>query len=219
MAEIDKLIEKMAERNVKRSVLISDQPMRLITDEKEIAGPAIPSARLYNIVREVVPSNLRLKLAENGKFQFSHQTLYGVFDVDVTRNNGTLQVSVAAAKSKDGTASGMGAASELPDELKGFNWGAFFLTIIWCIVHRHWLGLLYLFIGVVSAPLTLIVGAVIAICVIGSEANKIAWQNRQWSSIEEFKDTQRKWAYVGGGVFALQCVYLIWWVQNSTATY
>ena len=40
--------------------------------------------------------------------------------------------------------SGQGAAAVVPEEIKGWNWGAFFLSAIWSIAHSVWIGLLAL---------------------------------------------------------------------------
>ncbi|MFD2176403.1 cytochrome c oxidase assembly factor Coa1 family protein [Veronia pacifica] len=71
----------------------------------------------------------------------------------------------------------------IPEEIKGWNWGAFLTSIIWGIrfkcyktflVYIPLFGFFYLF-------------------VVGARANQWAWQNNHWESIEAFKATQKKW--------------------------
>ena len=78
-----------------------------------------------------------------------------------------------------------------PAELQGWNWGAFLLSWIWALAHRAWLGFalsLLLFLGMVG-PIYL-----------GVMGNQLAWRNRRWESVQQFKDTQRVW-FIWGLVF------------------
>ncbi|MDD5093888.1 MAG: zinc ribbon domain-containing protein [Dehalococcoidia bacterium] len=81
--------------------------------------------------------------------------------------------------------------AEIPPEIKGWNWGAFFLTWIWGIGNRVWIALLCLipYVGLVMA------------FVVGAKGNQWAWKSKQWDSVEQFKATQRKWAWWGLGIF------------------
>jgi hypothetical protein len=106
------------------------------------------------------------------------------------------QVSQAASNT-----SGQGSASALPDELKGWNWGAFFLNWIWGIGNNVWIALI-----------TFILGWIWAI-VLGIKGNEWAWKHKKWDSVEHFKRTQRKWKRWGIGLFiaavALAIIYAI----------
>lgn len=83
--------------------------------------------------------------------------------------------------------SGLGKESVLPPELKGWNWGAFFLNWIWGIGNSTYIALL-MFVPLVN---------IVMLFVLGAKGNKWAWQNRTWRDIEHFKQTQRKWAISG----------------------
>lgn len=87
--------------------------------------------------------------------------------------------------------SGMGPNAVLPPNLRGFNWGAFFLGFIWSIANKTWIGLLCL---VPCAGL-------IMHFVLGFKGNEWAWRNRQFQSVEQFKIVQRTWAIAGLAVF------------------
>jgi len=80
--------------------------------------------------------------------------------------------------------------SILPEELKGLNWGGFFLNWIWSVAHQAWLGLiLSLLCGIVGSIFLLFKG------------NEIAWKNKYFESIEDFKKKQKTWAVAGLIVF------------------
>jgi hypothetical protein len=83
--------------------------------------------------------------------------------------------------------SGQGKATTVPPEIKGWNWGAFFLNFIWAFGNRTWIGLLTI------VPL---IGYVMPI-ILGLKGNEWAWKNKRWKSIEHFKKVQRKWAIWG----------------------
>jgi hypothetical protein len=79
--------------------------------------------------------------------------------------------------------SGKGSGFVVPEEIKGWSWGAFLLSWIWGIGNSVWLALLC-FVPVVSLVMPF---------VLGFEGRKWAWQAKRWDSIEHFKKTQRNW--------------------------
>ena len=85
--------------------------------------------------------------------------------------------------------SGQGSSSVVPDEVKGWNWGAFFLPGCWCLTNQVWLGLLawpgLLFCGL---------GWPVMGIVLGASGNEWAWRNRRWRTTDAFKSHQRGWA-------------------------
>lgn len=104
--------------------------------------------------------------------------------------------------------SGLGAQSVLPDELKGFNWGACLMTWIWSIGHQFWLGLL-------AIPLSIVLGMIPIIgfflqfglmAVFGVKGNEWAWQHRRWESTEQFRTVQNIWMKWGIGLLILSIV-------------
>lgn len=93
---------------------------------------------------------------------------------------------------KDNT-SGMGKDAEIPEEIKGWCWGAFGLNWIWAIFNNTWIGLL------VFTP-----HAGFIMCfILGIYGREWAWRNKRWESIEHFNSVQRKWS------IAALIVYLI----------
>ena len=75
----------------------------------------------------------------------------------------------------------------VPDEIKGWNWGAFLMPYFWPFTNKVWIGLLAfipqvgLFIGIA----------------LGAKGNEWAWKSRRWRSIEQFKAHQRGWTIAG----------------------
>jgi len=75
----------------------------------------------------------------------------------------------------------------VPDEIKGWNWGAFFLPAFWPLTNRVWLGLL------AWIPY---VGWLVGFG-LGAKGNEWAWKSRKWRSVEHFNRHQRGWAIAG----------------------
>ncbi|HEY9666330.1 MAG TPA: protein kinase [Coleofasciculaceae cyanobacterium] len=96
---------------------------------------------------------------------------------------------------------------EVPEEIRGWNWGAFFFPGIWCIPNRVWIGLVaWTDLSVITLPITLgMTWPAIAI-LLGVKGNEWAWKSRRWKSIRAFKRHQRFWAIAG---FFLVAVFLL----------
>lgn len=75
----------------------------------------------------------------------------------------------------------------IPEEVKGWNWGAFAFNIFWGIGNKSYLPLLCLI------PFFNLVW----IFVCGAKGNEWAWQNGEYTSIEEFKAVQATWKRAG----------------------
>lgn len=78
----------------------------------------------------------------------------------------------------------------IPDGVKGWSWGAFFLNGIWAIGNRTWIGLL------AFVPY---IGWLVAFW-LGFKGREMAWKNRKWDSLEHFNRVQRRWSQWGVGV-------------------
>ena len=96
--------------------------------------------------------------------------------------------------------SGEGAVAQLPAELEGLNWGAFFLPLFWCINHNVIWGIFFQ--GAFFSFMFLLKG------------NEMAWQNRRFESIEQFKTIQKKWFLWGLG---LELLVIVIWVAAIIA--
>ena len=76
---------------------------------------------------------------------------------------------------------------QIPDEIKGWNWGAFLLPWLWLWTNQVWAGL-FCFVPQVGW---------ITIIALGAKGNEWAWKSRRWRSIQHFKEHQRGWAIAG----------------------
>ncbi len=103
--------------------------------------------------------------------------------------------------------SGQGKLAIVPEEVKGWSWGAFCLTWIWGIFNSVWIALLCLI------PFFNLAWAI----VLGVQGNEWAWRNKKWDSIEHFKSTQRSWNIAGIVVFAISIVAIATYVAIIVA--
>ena len=84
--------------------------------------------------------------------------------------------------------SGMGDASVLPAELRGFNWAALFGSWIWSAGNSVWVGLLCL-VPCVGFFMRFFLGA---------KGSEMAWKNKRWESVQAFRSAQVTWGVIGG---------------------
>ncbi len=95
---------------------------------------------------------------------------------------------------------GLGKLSVLPPEASGWSWGAFFLSWIWGLFNGAYVTLWGLLLWLVPP------GVVVWAIICGVNGNRWAWQGKTWSSVEQFRATQRRWAYAGLAVFVVAVV-------------
>ncbi len=86
--------------------------------------------------------------------------------------------------------------TNIPKGVKGWSWGAFFLSWIWALGNRVWIGLLAII------PVVNIVMAVI----LGIKGREWAWKTNRWSTLDEFNKSQRNWSLAGWIIFSLLIV-------------
>ncbi|MBN4005288.1 serine/threonine-protein kinase [Nostoc sp. LPT] len=75
----------------------------------------------------------------------------------------------------------------VPEEILGWNWGAFLMPWLWMWPNQVWYGL---FCFVPNAWWLMAIA-------FGAKGNEWAWKSRRWRSIEQFKAHQRGWAIAG----------------------
>lgn len=92
------------------------------------------------------------------------------------------------------------ASQKVPDEIKGWNWGAFILPWFWAPLNLGWIGFLA-YIPPIFYVMSIFVGI---------KGNEWAWRSKKWRSIEHFKAYQRGWAIAGVLVVALSII--MWWI-------
>lgn len=95
--------------------------------------------------------------------------------------------------------SGMGSQAQIPAEIKGWSWGAFFFNWIWGLFNNTFIALL---------TLVPCIGWVMAF-VLGAQGNEWAWRNKKWESVEHFKRVQRNWAWGGLGLFIAWILFAV----------
>ncbi len=88
---------------------------------------------------------------------------------------------------------------EIPSEIRGWNWGAFFLSWIWGLGNNTYIALLAL-IPIVN---------LVFIFILGAKGNEWAWKNKNWKSVEDFKDAQRKWRNAGWIVWGISILIVL----------
>ena len=111
--------------------------------------------------------------------------------------------------------------TNIPDEVKGLNWGAFFLVPLWSIFHNTYIGLLWFaapliatlcikswgiqLFGSISSFLWFVVAPLLGFITISLilllRGNEFAWKNREFTDINDFKETQKKWKEWGAMCF------------------
>lgn len=79
----------------------------------------------------------------------------------------------------------------IPNAIKKWNWGAFFLNVVWAVRHGVWFGL-WMFVPVVN----IFIPFVLAI-----KGNEWAWKKNNYTSEEDFLKSQRKWTISGLIIF------------------
>ena len=79
----------------------------------------------------------------------------------------------------------------VPQEIQGWNWGAFLMPGLWVFPNQVWVGLLCM-IPFFGLPIPFVLGA---------KGNVWAWRSRQWKSLQDFKAHQRAWAIAGGSIW------------------
>ncbi len=103
--------------------------------------------------------------------------------------------------------SGNGQAAVLPEELKGYNWGALLLGWIWGIGNKTYITLLSFLVAFIP-----FIGCLAALGMniwFGFKGNEWAWQNKHFESVEHFKSNQKKWTIAG---IIVTIVSIIVWI-------
>ncbi len=100
-----------------------------------------------------------------------------------TTDSQLINLAPTAFVNNSGQGNIFDASVPVPDEIKGWNWGAFLMPWLWPFTNCVWIGLLSFMPQV---------GWLVAIA-LGSKGNEWAWKSRKWRSIEQFKAHQRGW--------------------------
>jgi hypothetical protein len=130
-----------------------------------------------------------------------------------TEQTSTAQQSaLQTASSEPLNTSGQGAKAVVPDEILGWNWGAFLMPNFWFMTNGVWWGVL------TWIPL---IGYIPTI-ILGLRGNQAAWQSRRWRNVTQFKTHQQVWTVVGliiglpqWGIIVFSYTMLIWSLFGS----
>lgn len=106
---------------------------------------------------------------------------------NTTTDSQLIKLASAAFVNNSGQGNIFDDSVPVPDEIKGWNWGAFLMPWLWPFTNCVWIGLLSFMPQV---------GWIVAIA-LGSKGNEWAWKSRKWRSIEQFKAHQRGWTIAG----------------------
>jgi serine/threonine protein kinase len=105
------------------------------------------------------------------------------------RASETPSLKRVVSLNSSGTGNFLDSSNSVPDEIKGWNWGAFLMPWLWPLTNQVWIGLTA---WVPSAGWVVVVAIAL-----GSKGNEWAWRSRKWRSIEQFKAHQRGWTIAG----------------------
>lgn len=87
----------------------------------------------------------------------------------------------------------------IPDEIKGWNWGAFMFNITWGFGNKSYLPLLCL----------IPVFNIIWVFVCGFKGNEWAWQKCDHKDIEIFQAVQKSWNRAGLVAFVIAIIFIV----------
>ncbi|MBD2597918.1 serine/threonine protein kinase [Nostoc spongiaeforme FACHB-130] len=116
-----------------------------------------------------------------------------------------LAVKPVSNKIVNNSGCGINSTEPVPEEILGWNWGAFLLPWLWLWTNQVWCGL-FCFVPQIGWFMAIAMGA---------KGNEWAWRSRQWRSIEHFKEHQRGWAIAG--ILVGAPISLILWITAFLA--
>jgi serine/threonine protein kinase len=125
--------------------------------------------------------------APEQRFQSASQALSALESAltpNITRDSQTKELSIP---NNSGHGNILDSSVPVPNEIKGWNWGAFLMPWFWPFTNQVWIGL---FSYVPNCQMLMALA-------LGAKGNEWAWKSRKWRSIEQFKAHQRRWAIAG----------------------
>ncbi|HEX9996847.1 MAG TPA: DUF1559 domain-containing protein [Abditibacterium sp.] len=204
MPQIDAFLSHLGDGGSTRAVLRPNASPQFMPSGVFPYGEALSNPRIEEILAEIAPPTALEALAQSGATIFDYPTPKGVLRVSATRATDGTTLEIAPVASAPSVASPLPVTPQnsipnsqnndsgqktavLPLELRGFNWGGLLLSWVWAIGHNTWIGLLGLIPGI---------GLIMRV-VLGAKGNEMAWRNRKWESVAQFRATQRTWALAG----------------------
>ncbi|MDF4259516.1 cytochrome c oxidase assembly factor Coa1 family protein [Vibrio parahaemolyticus] len=98
---------------------------------------------------------------------------------------------------------------EVPEQIKGWNWGAFAFNWIWGIRFRTYRAL-FVFVPLVNIVMPFI---------LGFKGNEWAWKHNHWSSVDEFKSSQRKWSIAAAIMLSCSVIFAIIFTVSMNSSF
>lgn len=155
-----------------------------------------------NVHKRAVPINHGDTIMIAGKYQINWNQIDAYFPP--FRNAPTPGPSTEASKPVKTY------AAERPD-LSGWCWGAFTLSWIWGFFHGCW-WMILVSIGLSIIEYFIPFGVVISIGIsilFGVKGSQWSWENKTWSSVEEFNKSHEAWNKAGLIVFIIGIFLII----------
>lgn len=97
--------------------------------------------------------------------------------------------------------------SEVPAEIKKWNWGAFFFNCLWGVCNGVYWPLVLIITWIIPyvGPLINLV-----VCIaLGLNGSEWAWKGKRWHSVEHFKRVQHNWALASLWVLGIYFIFII----------
>ena len=108
--------------------------------------------------------------------------------------------------------------AELPESLRGFNWGAFLMGPIWSLFNQVWIGLIGFISVIPQIPIEVKLLITLALSLyLGFKGNELAWRSKKWSSVAHFASVQRTWFIVGLAATVVFAILSIIFIQGAPA--
>lgn len=92
----------------------------------------------------------------------------------------------------------------IPEEIKGWNWGAALLGWIWALGNGA-----YKFVLLYFVLMLIPFGFILCFILFGIQGNKWAWTAKDWPSVDAFKRVQHRWTKAGIIVAAIHIAIAI----------
>ncbi|NER23241.1 MAG: protein kinase [Symploca sp. SIO1C2] len=137
------------------------------------------------------------------RFHSAEEILQQLPDISATQMSGTIAVTPQSGQYQPAPVNNSGCGKvfddsvKVPQEITGWNWGAFWLPGCWCLSNQVWIGLTaWVDISFITLPFTFGLTWPIVGIILGIKGNEWAWKSRNWKSIKDFQNHQRGWAFI-----------------------
>lgn len=95
MAQIEKLIQTMTQRQAEKAMLISDKATRLFVKGQPVDGAALTTPQLVSLLKESAPSEIQPQIGQSNRLEWLYKAPTGTYSVTVTRLPDGLSATIA----------------------------------------------------------------------------------------------------------------------------